>query len=205
MIISKEQVTRVVDDCYSSHYKIFSINSLDGLNLCRPIGLFVSLGITTSLATMKTVSDTLAETLGVDSRIAEISTKMIEGRYLNKVLNSTNVEQYDSGVLTYGKKLKEEDINNLLADLKSKWMENKEDTKVMLDYSYRLSKVSKLIHRIKSSKSFNWGDYSINLVNTDTEFSLSIVNNKINYIQCTENVNGIDVITHKRVGVLVNF
>lgn len=206
MIINKELVTRVVDNCYSSCYKIFSINSKDGVHINRSTGLFVSLGITTSVNTMRKIKTDLSNQFDTNISIAEIESRLINGRYSNVVTKTSGVEQYDSGALECGEKLGKDDIDKVVSDLKSKLIESKDCTEKVLEYSRRLSKVSKLLSKLNSGDSLsNWDNMSINLINTDTEFSISIINNKINYTQYKEVRNGTEIIVHKRIGILIEF
>lgn len=205
-MINKDLISRVVDDCYSSHYKIFSINSRDGINSGRSLGLFISLGITTSMTTIRMVMDRLKNQFPENNVvISEIESRLIDGRYTNKISKSTNVTQYNSGSIQYGKIISESELCELVSSLKNKLLDNKDDDDLVLEYSCRISKVAKIINKISSSDTYNWEDYSVSVINTDKEFNISVVNNRINYIQEKEVYNGSDIIVHKRVGIFVEY
>lgn len=205
-MINKDLISRVVDDCYSSPYKIFSINSRDGINSGRSLGLFVSLGITTSMTIIRMVMNRLKNQFPENNvAISEIESRLIDGRYTNKLSRSTNVTQYNSGSIQCRKIISEDELCELVSSLKNKILENKDNDKAVLEYSCRMSKVAKIINKIRSSDTYNWNDYSVSVINTDKEFSISVVNNKINYIQEKEVYNGSDIIVHKRIGIFVEY
>lgn len=205
MTLNKESVTRVVDSCYSSSYKIFSINSRDGINICKPLGLFVSLGITTSMKTMRKVAEELKISFGdYEMHISEIESRIVNGRYSNKVSKMNASSQFNSGSLSekcmrMGKK----EVLNLISELKSKLIKNSNDDKKVIDYSCRITKLSKILNKIDSG-SVDSESYSIGVINTDDEFQASLINDKINYIQSSDEDNP-NIIVHKRIGILIEF
>lgn len=203
MIINKELVTRVVDSCYSSPYKIFTINSHDGYTLTKPLGLFVSLGITTSMITMTSVADEISSQLRVNTCLAEISSRLINNRYINCIDKSGNsVTQFSSGAMTEGLKLTVDELRDFITDTKARIVKNVNDDGKVIDLTNRLSKMIKVLNKLESSSS---SDHAI-LIDNDIKFDVFVVTNNINYVQHMESFNvGNTITVHKRIGILVNF
>lgn len=204
-LINKESITRVVDECYPGNkYKIFTINSSDGVTMDEyPTGLFVSLGITTSMDTLKLVSNSINEKLNTNSVISEVESRVIDKKYINKVSRKLVTDQYR---IPYKEsdsiKVDKEYLTNLVNEFKSKITDNMDDNDIVMEYSYRIYKICKVMRKM-SSGSVKLDDYMIDITNTDKEFSILIINKKINYVQEKENYNGEEIAVHKRIGILI--
>lgn len=203
MIISKEFVTRVVDSCYSSPYKIFTINSHDGYTLTKPLGLFVSLGITTSMNTMNQVADEISSQLRVSTCLAEISSRLINNRYVNCIDKlDSDVVQFNSGSMNEGLKLSADELRDFIADTKAKIVKNVEDDLAVIELTNRLTKMIKVLNKLESKPFDNYAT----LIDNPSKFDVFVTTNCINYIQTTEHFSaGNSIIVHKRIGILVNF
>lgn len=203
-LINKEMITRVVDELYPSKYKIFTINSEDGINIVKPIGLFVSLGITTSMSTIQMICKKINSSLDISSCVSEIESRMVSGVYVNKVTKTENVSQYDSGILSNGTLIDKNQLLGMIKDVKDKMITSNDDDEFMR-YNNILYKLSKISRKMKSSEPFSSGNYSVIVNDANDRFNASIVNNKINYTQYNEINNGINIIVHKRIGILIKF
>ena len=203
-LINKEMITRVVDELYPSKYKIFTINSEDGINIVKPIGLFVSLGITTSMSTIQMICKKINSSLNISSYVSEIESRMVSGVYVNKITKTEDVSQYDSGILSNGTLIDKNQLLGMIRDVKDKMITSKDDDEFM-KYNNILYKLSKISRKMKSSESFSSGNYSVTVSDNNDRFNASLVNNKINYMQYNEINNGINIIVHKRIGILIKF
>ena len=203
-LINKEMITRVVDELYPSKYKIFTINSEDGINIVKPIGLFVSLGITTSMSTIQMICKKINSSLNISSYVSEIESRMVSGVYVNKVTKTENVSQYDSGILSNGTLIDKNQLLGMIRDVKDKMITSKDDDEFMR-YNNILYKLSKISRKMKSSEPFSDENYSVIVSDNNDRFNASLVNNKINYMQYNEINNGINIIVHKRIGILIKF
>lgn len=118
----------IVELFYQSPFKIFNINSIDGETMVKPFGYFISLGITTSLESLKTIRDYISKSnYGIDSRIVEIcSTKSDEyGDYLNVLLptREDEITKYPSSIPDDTQVLEKNQAEELLEDLQIKIQE----------------------------------------------------------------------------------
>ena len=89
----RSKIQDLIEVFYHSPFKIFYINSTDGEKFSKPIGIFVSLGITTSMETLKNLRDIILQETSYKAEIAEITSKSQKGQYLNRVIN-LNPSQY---------------------------------------------------------------------------------------------------------------
>ena len=93
--IKREKIHSLVGVFYQSTYKTFYVNTVDSATFIKPVGVFVSLGITTSKKTLNDIR-TIIENHGYKAVIAEISSVQDKnsGKFLNKLVNTQNPEQY---------------------------------------------------------------------------------------------------------------
>lgn len=97
MVIDRENVKRTVEVFYQGPFKVFTVNSEDNETFCRDKkGVFVSLGLTTSLETITEIKDILNKVPGVKARVAELKSSRLYGQFLNSI-----TEREESGVKPY--------------------------------------------------------------------------------------------------------
>lgn len=97
MVIDRESIKRTVEVFYQGPFKVFTVNSEDNETFCREKkGVFVSLGLTTSLETITEIKDILNKVPGVKARIAELKSSRVYGQFLNTI-----TEREESGVKPY--------------------------------------------------------------------------------------------------------
>lgn len=94
----------IVELFYQSPFKIFNVNTVDGETIVKPFGYFISLGITTSLESLKNIRDYISKSdYGFEARLSEICSVKSEkyGDYLNMLLPTTeeNITKYQSSDL----------------------------------------------------------------------------------------------------------
>lgn len=95
-MIEKNRIQELIKVFYQQPFKIFYVNSEDGATFVKPKGLFVSLGITTSINTLEklrgTIEDTYPETA---PRLVELVSKRGDsGQYLNSITTNTDIHPY---------------------------------------------------------------------------------------------------------------
>lgn len=99
--MNKTILRDIVELFYQSPFKIFNINSVDGETMVKPFGYFISLGITTSLDTLKLIRDYISKSdYGFNARLVEIKSTISEkyGDYLNMLLPTpeSDITKYKS-------------------------------------------------------------------------------------------------------------
>lgn len=156
-MIFREKINEVVEVFYQQNFKTFYINSIDGKNFVKPVGVFVSLGITTSLKSLEDIRSVIANTEGYSAVIAEISSKKVGSQFLNTVINLETHKQYtlsNSGENILNKTEAEEELNKL----KEK-MNTDEDITILQKYAPKISKLQDLINKLTVSN--GWESHSI--------------------------------------------
>ena len=156
-MIFREKINEVVEVFYQQNFKTFYINSIDGKNFVKPVGVFVSLGITTSLKSLEDIRSVIANTEGYSAVIAEISSKKVGNQFLNTVINLETPKQYtlsNSGENILNKTEAEEELNKL----KEK-MNTDEDITILQKYAPKISKLQDLINKLTVSN--GWESHSI--------------------------------------------
>lgn len=156
-MIFRERINEVVEVFYQQNFKTFYINSIDGKNFVKPVGVFVSLGITTSIKSLEDIRSVIANTEGYSAVIAEISSKKVGNQFLNTVINLETPKQYtlnNSGENILNKNEAEEELNKL----KEK-MNTDEDITILQKYAPKISKLQDLINKLTTSS--GWESHSI--------------------------------------------
>lgn len=81
----RERVHKFVSLVYKPVFKTFYVNSLDQKTSCHPIGVFVSLGITTSLDVLENVKNFIASNKEFSASLVEIGSTCKDGTFLNTI------------------------------------------------------------------------------------------------------------------------
>lgn len=127
MALDKDRVHEIVEIFYQKPpFKTFYVNSTDGLEFCKPLGVFISLGITTSLKVLKDLRDVLNRTPGMKASIVEIESTKVAGQFMNRVVREEPESQYivDPGTVFPNTVLGEAEANRLLSELSSSGKNN---------------------------------------------------------------------------------
>lgn len=191
MAISRERIQELVGVFYQPTFKTFYVNSVDGNNFVKPIGIFVSLGITTSMKVLEDIKKVIQGDESLDACIAEISSKKIADRYLNTLVNFTNPRQYkldeeDSSILN------EEKAKEELAELKSN-MTLEKDLETLQKYAPKVSKLTDLITKLTENSSWD-----THLIQKDENEDYKIFHRYVNYWK--DDTNDIEY----RIGIYVS-
>lgn len=179
MAISKETIHELVEVFYQPPFKTFYINSSDGETFIKPLGVFVSLGITTSLRVLQDIRDVLSKSSGLSARLAEIKSQKIAGQFLNYI-----VPKKESDIVQYNMAefpdlcMDEDTAKNLLKRMKEKMISSeKSDVISLYDYCPKISKLSELIDKLNSNP-VGWRDH---MIQETPEGEYRIFHKKVNY------------------------
>ena len=91
MDVDKEKVSEVVSVFYSAPFKVFFVNTDDGVTYKKAEAVFVSLGLTASIQTITDIKNVLNSS-GYKVRIAELKTTRVDGQFLNMITDKTEEE-----------------------------------------------------------------------------------------------------------------
>ena len=92
-MVSREKIHELVKLFYQHTFKTFYINSEDGKDFSKPLGVFVSLGMTTKLKTLENIRDFISANKDFKARIVEISSKRVDDQFLNALVETENPQQ----------------------------------------------------------------------------------------------------------------
>lgn len=93
-MVSREKIHELVKLFYQHTFKTFYINSEDGKEFSKPLGVFVSLGMTTKLKTLENIRDFISANKDFKAKIVEISSKRVDDQFLNALVETENPQQY---------------------------------------------------------------------------------------------------------------
>lgn len=172
MPISREKVHELVDVFYQPTFKTFYVNSTDEETFIKPIGVFVSLGITTSLKVIESMGETIS---GYDynTRIVEISSKKVNGQFLNTIV-SENPHQYmiddSEEILEHDKAIEE------LCRLKA-LMKPEESLEILQHYAPKIQKLQELIDELDKNPQ-GWENH---VIKVEDDGDYKIFHKLVNY------------------------
>ena len=171
--VSREKIHEIVEVFYQPTFKTFYVNSVDSETFIKPIGVFVSLGITTSLKVIESISEVIA---GYDynTRIVEISSRKVNGQFLNTITYE-NPSQYmidDSQGCVLGKEKANEELCRLRA-----YMNPSEDLEVIQTYAPKIQKLQELIDELDRTPD----GWETHVINVDDLGNYKIFHKQVNY------------------------
>lgn len=153
MAINREKIHDLVEVFYQPTFKTFYINSTNGTTFIKPIGVFVSLGITTSMKVLEDIKSIINSTEEYEATIVEISSKRVAGQFLNTIINRVDPKQYRltdfSDDIMDEKKSKEklEEMKNLMSP--------EQDLEVLRTYAPRISRLQDLIDKLTTTNGWD--------------------------------------------------
>lgn len=169
MIINKENIKRLVGIFYRPTYKTFYINSTDGQEILQePIGVFVSLGITTSLDTITKIKDILNNNREYSAKIVEICSIKTGEDFINFVSEESNPNQYKVGNIPEDVMDREKSIKKL-EELKNN-LNSSCGISELLSNGPKAQKLQSLIERIDQENS--WDSHLIQEDKESGEFKI---------------------------------
>lgn len=172
MPVIREKIHEIVEVFYQPTFKTFYVNSVDEETFIKPIGVFVSLGITTSPKVIESIGEVIAG-YDYDTRIVEISSRKINGQFLNTI-TSENPSQYmiEDSDDTLGKEKASAELSRLKA-----YMDPSEDLETIQTYAPKIQKLQELIDELNRT-SDGWDTHVIKIEDGDYKVYHKLVNYK---------------------------
>ena len=187
-MVSREKIHELVRLFYQHTYKTFYINSTDGQEFEKPLGVFISLGMTTSKKTLENIRDFIGANKEYSARIVRISSKRLDDQFLNTVLEEPAeqfaVEEIPETVLTKEEAL--EELENLKND-----MSLRSSLELLTEHVHRVKKLQHLINQLEESDGWDF-----HMIQRDGDLDYRIFHRYVNY----EHKDGIEY----RLGIFVD-
>lgn len=166
----------IVELFYHSPFKIFNINSVDGETMIKPLGYFISLGITTSLDQLRLIRDYISRSdYGIEAKLVKICSVKSDkyGDYLNTILPTPEDEitKYPSPIPNDIQILELQDVANLLREIRAQVQKG--------DYKSCLfqQKLNDVLDKIGG----DWDSYAVQIKDNEP----GVFHRYINYIKTT--------------------
>lgn len=160
-MINKKQVEELVSIFYQPTFKVFYINADHEYNLVKPTGVFVSLGLTSTLSTIDSVRQSL-EGLGKGyvTSFAVLATKRANGNFLNKIEKCMELEEVEQFKLDSfpDNLIEREESIKLLGNLKAE-LDKHQNLNDVIGLAPKVHKLESLINKIDGE--LGWERYSI--------------------------------------------
>lgn len=172
-MVSREKIHELVKLINPPTYRTFYINSEDGKEFTKPIGVFVSLGMTTSLDTLMGVCNLIKRTTGYDSILVELSSIKVGDQFLNTIVNKEDPEQYRLADIP-GDVMGKEETEEELRSLESK-INPQSSLETITEYSPRLTRLQRLYNILGEN---GWESHGIQRVNNEYRIYHLFVNYK---------------------------
>lgn len=173
--VNREEISKLVDIFYQHEFKTFYVNSVNGKDFIRPFGVFVSLGLTTSMTTLENIKNILEEN-GYIVKIAEISSKKINSQYLNTLTKNENLKQYKIDSTVEGCRiLEEKDAKEELKSLES-ILSVDQDLETLAKTAPKISSLRKLIEKLSLT-----GGWDEHLIQCSDDGEYGIFHRNVNY------------------------
>lgn len=147
--INRDKVHSLVEVFYQPSFKTFYVNSVDGETFVKPIGVFVSLGITTSLKVLEDIKNIISGSEGFNAALAEIKSKKVAGQFLNTVTCTSDPKQYKITELS-DDIMNEEESKAELEKMKN-LMNPSQDLEVLKEYAPKIFRLQDLIDKLTST------------------------------------------------------
>lgn len=149
MAINREKIHDLVEVFYQPTFKTFYINSTNGTTFIKPIGVFVSLGITTSMKVLEDMKEIINSTEEYEACLVEISSKKVAGQFLNTIVNKEEPQQYkltDFSTNIMDEKKSREELERMKG-----LMNPEQDLGILKTYAPRISRLQDLIDKLTTT------------------------------------------------------
>lgn len=186
--INRDKIHELVSVFYQPTFKTFYVNSVDGETTCRPIGVFVSLGITTSMNVLNNIKDIIGNNKEYNATLVEISSKKVDDQFINHI-TSRDPKQYllaniDDSILKRDEAVAELDkLKNLMSPTS--------DLETIKNNAPKVSRLKYLIDKLDESDGWN-----AHRIQKENDGGYRIYHMYVNY----EKRDGLEY----RIGIFVN-
>lgn len=176
MAINKESIHELVEVFYQPTFKTFYVNSSDGNTFQKPLGVFVSLGITTSLRVLRDIKDILDRSKGLSACLAEIKSIKVAKQFINTVVNDdeSTISQYKMKIFPENCYGRDESLA-YLESLKATLSVGLGDLSL---YAMKISKLTDMIEKLELNP-FGWDEHLIHEVDGDFRVFHRFVNYQV--------------------------
>lgn len=159
-MISREGVNELVSIFYhKTKYKLFNVNSIDGEEFTKPLGIFVSLGMTTSLKQIQDITSAISRCKGYTARVAELGSIKIGGIYLNYLTNNNSIQQYPLNEDEDNKLMNRDEVLEMISKLVDKSKNLDTNQTELIEISGKLNRLTYLNNQLEESD--GWSTHAI--------------------------------------------
>lgn len=155
-LIDRDKVHQLVGVFYQPTYKTFLVNSLDGETVTDPMGVFVSLGMTTSMDVIKSICNIIGDSDKYNAKIVEIVSRKVGGQYVNSLTGKEPVQYHlkDIKELIFTREQAIEELENMKNE-----MDPTTPLEILKDYAPKVSRLQYFIDKLDESGA--WGEHRI--------------------------------------------
>lgn len=151
-MISRQKIHRLVESVYNYTFKVFNVvESTDKPN--KSIGVFVSLGITTQLDTIRSIKDIFDNMKEYSAKVVEIVSEKVGDTYVNTVHEEVNPGQYRLKELPEDLMNREEAVSEL-EGMKEK-INPQNDLDLLVKCGVKVQKLKDLIEKLDESSKWD--------------------------------------------------
>lgn len=152
--IDREEIHDLVEVFYQPTFKTFYVNSTDGITFEKPIGVFVSLGITTSLKVLNDIKNVINNSEDYNAILVEISSKKIAGQFLNAVTDREpkqyELSNFSDDILDKEKTLEElKRLSDLIKEGSDQSLKN------LKEFAPKINRLNDLSNKLTSTDGWN--------------------------------------------------
>lgn len=151
-MISRQKIHRLVESVYNYIFKVFNVvESTDKPN--NSVGVFVSLGITTQLDTIRSIKDIFDNMKEYSAKVVEIVSEKVGNTYVNTVHEDVNPGQYRLKELPEDLMNREEAVSEL-EGMKGK-INPQNDLDLLVKCGVKVQKLKDLIEKLDESSKWD--------------------------------------------------
>lgn len=172
--INRDKIHSLVGVLYQPPFKTFYVNSVDGETFVKPVGVFVSLGITTSLKVLEDIKEIINNSKEFNAVLSEISSKKIAGQFLNTVIKVGNPKQYR--ITEFPDSIMDETRSREELQRMKLLMDPSQSLETLKEYAPKISRLQDLIDKLTSTNGWD-----AHLIQKDENDEYRIFHQYINY------------------------
>lgn len=172
--INRDEVHSLVEVFYQPSFKTFYVNSVDEETFVKPVGVFVSLGITTSLKVLEDIKNIISGSEGYSATLAEIKSKKVAGQFLNTVTCTTGPKQYK--ITNLSEDIMGEEESKAELERMKNLMNPSQDLDILKEYAPKISRLQDLIDKLTSTHGWD-----AHLIQKEASGDYRIFHQYINY------------------------